>query len=102
MVLEGSVHHAFQCKSTQATKTHKKVVKTSKEGPRKAQTAPIIQRVIIQCIEKHRKGYKNLTFKDSIVPNEEKELAAKVFHKQDRLGVTALLQGYVSKDWAII
>ena len=70
-VIEESFHHIFQCKSAHATKTHKKTMKTLKEGLRKAQVAPILQRGIIQGIEKHRKGYENLTFQDIIVPDDQ-------------------------------
>ena len=43
-----------------------------------------------------------MSFKDIVVHNDQKELATKVFQKQERLGCTAFLQGYMTMDWAII
>ena len=43
-----------------------------------------------------------MSFKDIVVNNDQKELATKVFQKQERLGSTAFLQGYMTMDWAII
>ena len=65
--------------------THKKAIKLLKQGLRNAQAAPILQRAIIQGIEKHRKGYETLTFMDVMVPEDQKELAARIFHKQEHL-----------------
>ena len=64
--------------------------------------APIIQRALVQCIERHRKGYDNLMFKDIIVDDDTKVLARQVFRNQDKLGNTSILQGYISKDWSIV
>ena len=64
--------------------------------------APIIQRALVQCIERHRKGYGNLMFKDIIVDNDTKNLARQVFKNQDKLGNTSIFQGYISKDWSIL
>ena len=62
-------------KSKQADATHKQALKKLKDRMRKSQTAPIIQRTIVQCIERHRKGYENLSFKDIIVDDDTKILA---------------------------
>ena len=71
--------HVFQCKSKHADNSHKDAVKKLRDSLRRAQTAPIIQRAIIQSVEIHRKGYENLSFNDVIVPDNNKTLARKVF-----------------------
>ena len=101
-IVEETFQHVFQCKSRHADKTHMQALKKLKDGLRRSQTAPIIQRTIVQCIERHRKGYENLSFKDIIVDDDTKILAQKVFHNQDRLGNTALLQGFLSLDWSLL
>ena len=100
--IEETTSHIFQCKSIHATNTHKNAMKKLKCALRRAQTAPIIQRAIVQCVEKNRKGYEDLLFRDIIVPENQKELATKVFRNQERLGSMALLQGFLSTDWSVM
>ena len=52
--------------------------------------------------ERQRKGYENLTFADLVVDDETKLLTKKVFRKQEQLGQTAFLQGYISGDWSLL
>ena len=100
--IEETFHHVLQCKSQHATKIHDTAIKKLKCSLRRSQTAPIIQRAIVQCILKHRKGYEDLTFNDIVVHDDQKALAAKVFQRQERLGCTAFIQGYMTMDWAIM
>lgn len=100
--VEETFHYIFQCKSSHATITHKSALKKLKDFLRKAQTAPIIQRAIIQCIEKHHIVYEDLYFKGIMVSNDEKELATKVFRKKEQLGYTAFMQGYMLQDWSVL
>ena len=101
-VVEETFHHIFQCKSSHASTSHKKALIALKEGLRRIHTAPIIQRTIVKCIDRHRKGYANLRFTDIIVDDDTKDLARTVFRNQDKLGTTAILQGYLSTDWSIL
>ena len=100
--VEETFRHIFQCRSAHAKTTHKSAITKLKDSLQKAKTAPIIQRVIIQCLEQHRKGYADLSFKDILVSDDKKELAAKVFRKQEKLGYTAFLQGYMSQGWSVL
>lgn len=54
---EETFSHIFQCKSRHADTSHKKASKKLRDTLRRAKTAPIIQRTVMQCVEKHRKGY---------------------------------------------
>ena len=51
---------------------------------------------------KHRKGYEDLSFNDVVVAKDQKDLASVVFKKQERLGCTAFLQGYLTVDWTLL
>ena len=100
--IEETFYHVFQCKSKHADLTHREATKKLKEGLRKAKTTSIIQRTIVQNKVKHRKGHDTLMFTDIIVSSDQKKLAVKVFQNQEKLGPTALVQGYLSKDWAVL
>ena len=65
--MEEMFKYIFACKSSHAIQTHQKAMTIFKADLRKCDTAPIVQRAMIQCIEKHRRGYENLAFKDLII-----------------------------------
>ena len=99
---EETFNHIFQCKSKHAVNSHKQASKKLRDALRRAKTAPLIQRAVIQCIEKHRKGYENLSFRDVMVSSENKQLAQNVFFQQEQLGHTAFMQGILSRDWVLL
>ena len=57
---------------------------------------------MIQCVEKHRRGYENLAFNDLIISDDTKELARRIFKKQQDIGHLSYLQGYIITDWVLL
>ena len=100
--MEETFEHIFACKSSHAKQTHQKAITIFKTDLRKCDTAPIAQRAMIQCIKKHRRWYENLTFKDLIISDNTKELARRIFKKQQDIGHLSYLQGYIITDWVLL
>ena len=99
---EETYEHIYACKSSHARQHHQKALLVLKTDLRKCDTAPIIQRAIIQMLEQPRKGYTNTAFNDLVVKEEIKEIARNVIIQQNKIGKTSMLQGYLVKDWVLL
>lgn len=99
---EETFQHIFQCRSKHADNSHTAALKKFRDSLRQPQTAPLIQRAFLQCIESHRKGYSNLPVQDVIVSDDNKLLTRQVFQQQERLGLAVFMQGLLSQDWVLL
>ena len=94
--------HIFQCPSDHANETHKRALDTLRSTLRRNNTAPIITEAITQMISYAHKGYYDERLTQVIAEDDMKALARETIKHQISIGIVAFLQGYVTKNWAVI
>ena len=94
--------HIFQCSSIHAREVHTNALNTLKSSLRRNNTAPIITEAITQVIGYARKGYYDERLKQVMASDEMKTLARDTIKQQLDIGIKAFLQGYISRNWAVL